>query len=108
MVGLPEDASDKAAQEIIKIVLRNNFGDKIRAEFPNLTKEQLDGLTVSWRRVKVLGAERSRLSIVIKIRYGGSLTTDDAREVTEYGRTIVEDAVKDYFELHGGKSLQEV
>lgn len=90
------------------IILRDGFIQKIRSEFPSLTEKQLNGLSISWRILKVLGEERSKFSIVIQMQCGGSLTVEAAQAVTEYGRTIVEKAVKDYFEMQPGKASRQV
>jgi hypothetical protein len=90
------------------IVLRGNFREKIKSEFPDLTEEQLNGLSINWRVLKVLGDEKSKLSIVIRMQHGGSLTAEMAQAVTEYGKTLVENTVKDHFKMQPGKSSQQV
>ena len=106
-VQLPDDTSPETAQKIIGIVVRGNFVQKIKAEFPYLTDAQLSGVGLSWRWQRMLG-EKSRLSIVVQVKYGGGLTMDDAKVIAEYGKTIVEDAVRVYFDIQHGRSSQPV
>jgi hypothetical protein len=104
---LPEDTSIETAQQIIVNSLSDNFGQKIKAEFPYLTDKQLSGLSINWRVLRMVGDEKSKLSIVIQMQHGGKLTAEDAEAVAEYARTIVEESVRVYFKMQSGKSSQQ-
>ena len=106
-VQLPEKASPETAQKIIGIVVRGNFVQKIKDEFPYLTDAQLSGVDLSWRLQRMLG-EESRMAIVVQVKYGGGLTMDDAKAIAEYGKTIVENVVRVYFDVQNGRSSQPV
>ena len=108
VVELPEEASPETAQKIIGIVVRGNFLQKIKAEFPYLTDAQLSGVGLSWRLQRMLGEGKSRLSIVVQVRYDGGLTMEDAEVIADYAKTIVEDAVRVYFDIQHGRSSQQV
>ena len=107
-VELPDDASPETAQKIMGIVLRGNFLQKLRARFPYLTDAQLNGIGLHWRWHRILGEEKSRLSIVVQVKYGGGLTQEDAEAIADYAKTIVENAVRVYFDMQHGISSEPV
>lgn len=107
VVALPEDTSMETAQQIIMAVLHDNFMGKIKTEFPYLTEVQLEWLSIYWRVQQMIGDEKSTLSIVIRMQYGGDLTQEDAKAITEYGKTIVEKTVEHYFKMQPGESIQQ-
>ncbi|KPK63134.1 hypothetical protein AMJ83_08205 [candidate division WOR_3 bacterium SM23_42] len=97
----------ETAQQIIMAVLHDNFMGKIKTEFPYLTEVQLEWLSIYWRVQQMIGDEKSTLSIVIRMQYGGDLTQEDAKAITEYGKTIVEKTVEHYFKMQPGESIQQ-
>ena len=106
-VDLPEDASPEIAQKIIGITVRGNFVQKIKAEFPHLTDAQLNRVGLHWRLRRILGEGKSKLSIVVQVKNNGGLTREDAEAIADYAKTIVENAVRVYFDIeHGKPSLQ--
>lgn len=91
---LPDGTSVQTADEIVTLILRDNFSEKLAAKFPHLGSNVKFGLG-SLVSTPLVGGEK-KVFIVLFIRYTGKF--DNPEEVGEYSKTIVEQKVKEYFQ----------
>lgn len=97
-VDLPEGTNAQTAYELVEHISKNHFFEKITAKFPTLDSSSRIGLA---RLVLTpLAGGKEKVCIVLYIRYTGKL--DNAKEIIDYGKTIVEQQVKEYFEKRPG------
>jgi hypothetical protein len=96
-VALPEGTSLKTAEKIAMSVWNANYKEKMKAKFPNLTDDQVNGLFVKWNIFKqITGEKKTTVSIIVGIRYQGKVK--NPRAITSYGKSLVEQAVREYME----------
>ena len=98
-VELPEGTSLKTATEIMMIVWNDNFAEKITKKFPSfdpIRNPSRYGLYLNCVELGTAKKKGHTIFIRIEIKFAGS-KPENAQEILEYGKTIVEKAVENYF-----------
>lgn len=89
---LPEGATIETAQEIIKIIVADDFGGKIFRRFTNLEPSKHE----TYLEGEILpNGKGVGTYIKFGINYSGTLSNVD--EILMYGGSIVREAIKNYF-----------
>ena len=97
-VDLPEGITSEKALEIVMAIWNDHFAEKITKKFPhfdpinNPNKYGIVLTRVEFTPVAPKGEKR--VFIKIAINYVGKL--DDAKEIVEYGKSIVKEELKKY------------
>jgi hypothetical protein len=77
------------ASRIGRYLLSGGLADKVRAKFPTLAPQQVQGIFVTWNETSFNG--RTKIFLATGIRYTGSL--HEAKEVADYCETLAKAAV---------------
>jgi hypothetical protein len=97
-IDLPEEITPEKASEIVTAIWNDHFSEKITKKFPDFNPindpvKYGIYLTGGEFTSKTSKGEK-RLFIKITIYYKGKL--DDAKEIVEYGKSIVNEELKKY------------
>jgi hypothetical protein len=101
-IDLPEGTTPKKGLEIVMAIWNDNFVEKITGKFPhfdpikNPNKYGILLHRVEFTPVTPKGVKRVFIKIAIK--YEGKL--EDAKEIVEYGKSIVKEELKKYLPSH--------
>lgn len=101
-IDLPEGTTPEKGLEIVMAIWNDNFVEKITGKFPHfdpITNPNKYGILL--HRVEftpVTPKGEKRVLIKIAIKYEGKL--EDAKEIVEYGKSIVKEELKKYLTSH--------